>query len=246
MKRITLVGLSLLAALAFAAIASSSAFAVKHSGCAKAEKEKVEYEVEKKGEKKKKTKSIFVGAWADKTCSTPAPESKYYEGPEGKYEEAPGFKGPAAPGLVEVTAVSNPKPAGNVAVAGTGPSKLFFLPGPYLPLPSAHPEALQWAWFENNTGEWATIRKAEITTAGETFTVSPLVGGQDNCAPKVSKVKWPLWGFRRLFAPAGAGKHCTVYIVWTLPEGALTTGEYKLEWETAAIATKTTTVELFK
>jgi hypothetical protein len=90
MKRITTLGLSLLAVLALGAIASSAAFAenAEIGRCFKAGKEEVKYT---EGGKEKH-KEVYTGAFSDKACLEAAPAGVHRaEGkPEGKYEYAAG------------------------------------------------------------------------------------------------------------------------------------------------------------
>jgi hypothetical protein len=116
MKRMTIVGLSLVAMFAFGAMAASSAFAGEYGTCLKTKKLTLKYEEEKivKGKPvfTKKTKAIYNGKYTEAKCLTLAkdpgaldgegppkvenPEIEYeagksspYTGPEGEYEWVP-------------------------------------------------------------------------------------------------------------------------------------------------------------
>ncbi|HEX3851756.1 MAG TPA: hypothetical protein VHW01_12365 [Polyangiaceae bacterium] len=100
MRRIKMMGLCLVAVLAVAAVAVSSASAAlpEYKVCAKAAKETAKYTENGK----EKSKSVYTGAFSDKLCSVAAPAGKYRAGgaPEGKYElesweaaKKKGFKG---------------------------------------------------------------------------------------------------------------------------------------------------------
>ncbi len=87
MKRIGILGLCLVAVLAFCAMVTAAAQAAEVTSCVKVAKVRVKY---KRGSGKEKAKGISEGKYRNKACSEPAPENtgKYppYEGPEGKYE----------------------------------------------------------------------------------------------------------------------------------------------------------------
>lgn len=86
MKRIEIVGMSLVAMVAVAAMMASGAQAAEVVSCVKSGKVPIEYE--KNG--KKKTKRIHEGQYKNRICTELAPEKtgKYpgYEGPEGKFK----------------------------------------------------------------------------------------------------------------------------------------------------------------
>ncbi len=92
MRRITITGLSVLAALAVGATGASSALAAEYGRCAKAEKETVEWKEGPAGKEKTKKKAVYTGAYVNKGCTKEAPasgptrEKGSNPGPEGKYE----------------------------------------------------------------------------------------------------------------------------------------------------------------
>jgi hypothetical protein len=87
MKRIEIVGMSLVAMVAVAAMMAPGAQAAEVVSCVKSSKVPIEYE--KNG--KKKTKLIHEGQYKNRKCTELAPEKtgKYpgYEGPEGKFQK---------------------------------------------------------------------------------------------------------------------------------------------------------------
>lgn len=98
MKRISTLGLCLVAVFAFGAIAASSAFAenAEYGRCFKAGKEEVKYKTGTPPHEKEKSKDVYTGAYANSSCTEAAPAGTLRaEGkPEGKYEWAAGAEKP--------------------------------------------------------------------------------------------------------------------------------------------------------
>jgi|HubBroStandDraft_1064217.scaffolds.fasta_scaffold148905_1 hypothetical protein len=86
MKRVGILGTSVVAVLAFSAAVSAGAQAAEVTSCVKAAKVTIEFE--RHG--KERTKAIAEGEFTNRDCTKAAPENtgKYqgYVGPEGKYE----------------------------------------------------------------------------------------------------------------------------------------------------------------
>lgn len=112
MKRITIVGLCLVATFALSAMVASVAQAAQVGVCVKAGKTVVTYEGEMirygKPVFKEKTKSVYNGGYSNNVCTSSAPSPGLfdgespkvihtsYKGPEGKYEWYPGLSGAPA------------------------------------------------------------------------------------------------------------------------------------------------------